>query len=337
MSVGEANWFDTLLDKTVILSYNRIGYALRQGSWRTDDLAVDLTGQVCLVTGANAGLGFTACEQLAQRGATVYMVARSQNKGEAAQQKIIAQTGNQNVHLEIADMSRLADVRSLVERFSEKSQRLDVLINNVGILPAERTLSVDGIEMTFATNILGSFVLTNLLIPLMKQSAPARIVMVSSGGMYARKLNADDLQFEQEPFDGVLAYAQTKRAQVILTELWAEKLAGSGVTINSMHPGWVKTPGLQSSLPTFSKIMNLTLRTPEQGVDTILWLAIALQLENVSGKFWFDRQVRETHKTNSTKSSATDHAKLWAECVRLGQLSEAEMAHVEHSTSKVAS
>ena len=119
-----------------------------------------------------------------------------------------------------------------------------------------------------------------------------------------------------------MAYAQSKRAQVILTELWAKKLAGTGVTVNAMHPGWVKTPGLQSSLPGFSKIMNFSLRTPDQGADTIVWLAVAPQLEAESGKFWFDRRARETHKTARTKSSTQDRQQLWAECMRLSGLSE---------------
>ncbi len=319
------NFFDNLLDKTVILSYNRLGYVCRQGMWHTSDLDVDLSGKVFLVTGANAGLGYTTTEQLAQRGATVYMVARNQAKGEASQAEIIQNTGNQNVHLEIADLSSLADVRALVKRLQQTTDRLDVLINNAGILPTARSLSTDGIEMTFATNVLGLFVLTNLLLPLIKNRAPARIIIVSSGGMYTRKLKVDDLQFEQEPFNGVLAYAQSKRAQVILTELWAEHLAGSGVTVNAMHPGWVKTPGLQSSLPTFSKLMNLSLRTPKQGADTIVWLAIAPHLETESGKFWFDRQIRETHKTNRTKSTVAEREKLWMECVRLSGLRPEEI------------
>ncbi|MEM7344276.1 MAG: SDR family oxidoreductase [Chloroflexota bacterium] len=319
-------FFDDFIDKTVFLSYNQIGYALRQKQWRASDLAVDLTGQVCLVTGANAGLGYTTTQQLAQRGATVYMVARNQAKGAAAQAEIIEQTGNPNVHLEIADLSRLSDIRALVERLQQAIPRLDILINNAGVLLEDRQLSADGFEMIFATNILGPFLLTNLLIPLMKKSAPARIISVSSGGMYTRKVNVDDLQFETEPFGGVIAYAQSKRAQVILTELWAERLAGSGVTANSMHPGWVRTPGLLGALPTFSSLMSRLLRTPEQGVDTIIWLAMAPHLETESGKFWFDRKVRPTHKTNQTKLSTEERAKLWQQCVELSGLTPSEMA-----------
>jgi NAD(P)-dependent dehydrogenase (short-subunit alcohol dehydrogenase family) len=250
------------------------------------------------------------------------MLVRNRSKGEKARSEISQTTGSNNLFLEIVDLSRLSDIRDFVERFQHRTDRLDVLINNAGVLLDERQESVDGIELTLATNIVGPFLLTRLLIPLLKQSAPARIIVVSSGGMYARKLNVDDLQFKQEAYSGVMAYAQTKRAQVILTELGAKRLAGSGVTINAMHPGWVKTPGLQTSLPLFSKLTNFSLRTPAQGADTIVWLAVAPHLVAESGKFWFDRRARETHKINRTKSSTAERQQLWAECVRLSGLDE---------------
>ena len=120
-----------------------------------------------------------------------------------------------------------------------------MLVNNAGALASERTLSVDGIELTFATNVLGPFLLTNLLLPLLEQSKPARIVNVSSGGMYTQRIHLDDLQMDHEEFDGPTAYARAKRAQVILTELWAERLQDTGVVVHAMHPGWVDTPGLE--------------------------------------------------------------------------------------------
>jgi NAD(P)-dependent dehydrogenase (short-subunit alcohol dehydrogenase family) len=317
MGEGWGHRFDDLLDQTIVLSYSKIGYIWRQRRWNPADLQVDLSGKVCLVTGANAGLGYATCQQLAQRGASVYMLVRSRRKGEAAQAALIRATGNRNIHLEIADLSSQADIRAFVARFRQREERLDVLVNNAGVLLAERQESVDGLELTFATNVLGTFLLTQLLFPLLQQSAPARVVVVSSGGMYGRKLNVADLQFSREPYSGVLAYAQTKRAQVILTELWAQQWPDRRVTVNAMHPGWVRTPGLQSSLPLFSKIMNVILRSPDQGVDTIVWLALAPHLAGESGQFWFDRRVRPTHKTKRTQSSAEDRQKFWAECVRL--------------------
>jgi dehydrogenase/reductase SDR family protein 12 len=309
--------FDTLLDKTVVLSYTRLGYTLRQAAWDSTDTDVDMTGQVCLVTGATSGLGLATAEGLARLGATVYMLARNEGKGQWVREGIIRRTGNENVHLESADLSSLASVREFGTRFLERERRLDVLINNAGVLLPGRELSVDGFELSFATNVLGPFLLTTLLIPLLKAGAPSRIINVSSGGMYAQKLDVGDLQFERKPFNGVTAYAQAKRAQVILTELWAEKLAGSGITVNAMHPGWADTPGVRTSIPRFHRLTRRSLRTPEQGADTIIWLAVAESVAGTSGRFWLDRRERGTHLLPGTQSSARDRQRLWDECVRL--------------------
>jgi dehydrogenase/reductase SDR family protein 12 len=320
MSRSLSRIFDTLLDRTILLSYTRIGYALRRGLWDASDLAVDMRGRTCIVTGANSGLGFVTVLRLAELGTSVTMIARNAVKGQSAQAEVIDQTGNPNVRLEVVDLSSLAAVRDFAARFLEREDRLDVLINNAGVLLPERQLSADGIELSFATNVLGPFLLTNLLLPLLEQNAPTRVVFVSSGGMYTQKLDVEDLQSERGGFNGTVAYAQHKRAQVILTELWAERQVGSGVTVNAMHPGWVDTPGVRRSLPTFWKVMRPFLRTPPQGADTIVWLAVAPNLASESGKFWFDRRERETHKFARTVSAPEDRQRLWDECVRLSGL-----------------
>jgi NAD(P)-dependent dehydrogenase (short-subunit alcohol dehydrogenase family) len=279
-----------------------------------------MTARTCIVTGANSGLGFATSVHLAELGASVIMIARDPVKGQQAVDEVIDRTNNPNVRLEVVDLGSLEAVRSFAGRLLEREHRLDVLLNNAGVLLSERQLSVDGLELSFATNVLGPFLLTNLLTPLLARSAPARIVFVSSGGMYTQKLDVDDLQSEQGEFNGTVAYAQHKRAQVILTELWAERLAGTGVTANVMHPGWVDTPGVRRSLPVFWKLMRPFLRTPEQGADTIVWLAAAPRLASESGRFWFDRRARKTHKLPRTVSSAQDRWRLWDECVRLGGL-----------------
>jgi NAD(P)-dependent dehydrogenase (short-subunit alcohol dehydrogenase family) len=312
--------FDTLLDSTVLLSYTRIGYALRQWMWHDADIDVDMTGKTCIVTGANSGLGFVTAQQLAALGASVTMVARNPARGQSARDEIIARTGNPNVYLDVVDLSSLAAVRHFATRFLDREKRLDVLVNNAGILLPQKKLSVDGIELSFATNVLGPFLLTNLLIPRLEQSAPARVIIVSSGGMYTQKLNIDDLLSEGKAFNGTVAYAQHKRAQVILTELWAKRLTESGVTVNAMHPGWVDTPGVSRSLPIFRKVMRPFLRTPTQGADTIIWLAVAPRLASESGKFWFDRRQRKTHKLARTISLPQDRQRLWDKCVRLSEL-----------------
>ena len=321
--------FDKLLDRTVVLSYTRLGYALRQGAWDATDVEVDMTGQVCLVTGATSGLGLATAESLARLGATVYMLARSEGKGRWAREGIVRRVGNDGVHLEYADLSSLASVREFGARFLEREDRLDVLINNAGVLLSEREQSIDGFELSFATNVLGPFLLTGLLIPLLEAGAPSRIINVSSGGMYTQKLDVEDLQFERKPFNGVTAYAQAKRAQVILTELWAEKLAGSGITVNAMHPGWADTPGVRTSIPRFHRFAKIALRTPEQGADTIIWLAVAESVASTSGRFWLDRRERVTHLLPGTQSSARDRQRLWEECVRLSGLAGETASHVE--------
>jgi NAD(P)-dependent dehydrogenase (short-subunit alcohol dehydrogenase family) len=314
--------FDTLLDRTILFSYSRLGYTLRQSTWDRADLEVDMTDQVCLVSGATSGLGLATSEGLARLGATVYMLVRNEAKGQRVREGLIRRTGNEKIYLELADLSSMTSVREFVHRFQEREDRLNVLVNNAGVLLSERGYSVDGFELSFATNVLGPFLLTGLLVPLLKADAPSRIINVSSGGMYAQKLDVADLQFERKPFNGVLAYAQAKRAQVVLTELWAEELASSGVTANAMHPGWADTPGVQASLPTFRRLTRAGLRTPEQGADTIIWLAAARSVADVSGKFWFDRQERPTHWLSRTQSTFRDRQRLWGECVRLSGLSD---------------
>ncbi len=154
----------------------------------------------------------------------MWLVVRSAERGQRARAGIAERSGNRDVHVGLCDLSDLQSVRQFAERFTAQADRLDVLVNNAGVLPPTRALSPDGIEVTFATNVLGPFLLTALLLPLLERSAPARIVNVSSGGMYTQRIRADDLQSERGEFDGPAAYARTKRAQVILTELWAQRL-----------------------------------------------------------------------------------------------------------------
>ena len=314
---------DTVLDATVVLSYGNTGYRFRQALlWDASDLKVDLTGKVCAITGANSGIGLAAALQFAQRGATVYLLARNLERGMAAQVRIREQAGHSRVYLEAIDLSSFASVHACADRVKRQTQRLDILINNAGDAFERREYSVDGIEQTFATNVLGPFVLTNALLPLLQAGAPARIINVSSGGMYLAKLDLKDLQYERKKYDELMAYAQSKRALMMLTELWAEELKPSGVTVNCMHPGWVDTPLLQTGLPAFRQSVRSILRTPGEGADTIVWLAAARQAESVAGRFWFDRRERAAHKIFLTRSSPADYRQLWTECVRLTQNSQ---------------
>lgn len=307
---------DTILDRTVVPGYTTAGYRLRRHMWDADDLR-PMDGKTVLVTGATSGLGLAAAEGFARLGAGIRLLVRSEERGERARAGVVAATGNRDVRVGVCDLSDLQDVRAFATRFAAEEPRLDVLVDNAGVLAPERVLSADGNELTLATNVLGPFLLTNLLIPLLTASAPARIVTVSSGGMYTQRLHVEDLQSTRGTFDGPTAYARTKRAQVILTELWAERLAGTGVVAHAMHPGWADTPGVASSLPRFHRIVGPLLRSAEEGADTIVWLGAAAEPGEHSGGFWHDRRQRPTHRVPWTRETPADRVRLWSECERL--------------------
>ena len=307
---------DTVLDRTVIGGYTNVGYRIRRRGWSTSELP-SLRGRVVMVTGATSGLGLAAAEGFARLGATVWLVVRSNARGEKARAAVLERSGNHAIHVGLCDLSDLQSVRQFAERFEAHAGRLDVLVNNAGVLTAERAISPDGIELTFATNVVGPFLLTNLLLPLLEGSAPARIINVSSGGMYTQPIRVDDLQSEHGEFDGPTAYARTKRAQVILTELWAQHLEDRGVVVHAMHPGWADTPGVKTSLPRFYRLTRPLLRTPEQGADTIVWLGAADEPGRSTGRFWHDRRPRPTYLLPWTRETQQGRERLWAQCVHL--------------------
>ncbi len=307
---------DTALDGTVVVGYTSVGYRIRSRGWSVSELP-RMDGRVVMVTGAGSGLGLAAAEGFARLGATVWMVVRSRPRGENARRAIVERSGNDDIHVAVCDLSKRTSIRRFAGRFPGQASRLDVLVNNAGVMTERRALSADGIELTLATNVLGPFLLTNLLIPLLQASAPARIINVSSGGMYTQRIRIDDLQSEAGEFDGPTAYARTKRAEVILTEIWARRLAGTGIVVHAMHPGWSDTPGVRSSLPRFYRVTRPLLRTPEQGADTIVWLGAAAEPALTSGRFWHDRRPRPTHRLPRTHETPEEAASLWAQCAEL--------------------
>jgi NAD(P)-dependent dehydrogenase (short-subunit alcohol dehydrogenase family) len=300
------------MSKLTVATFTNIGYLIH--ARRFEPIQADLSGRVAVVTGANAGLGLETSRRLAAYGAHVVMVGRNKDKLQKASESIEGTTS-----IAVADLSLLAEIRQLANRL--RQERVDILINNVGVLLPDRRVTEEGLEATFATDLAGHFLLTNLLLPRLVASAPARVINVSSGGMYSARIDPDDLQFERRPYTGTATYASAKRGQVILTEMWAERYPGLDVTFHSMHPGWARTEGVARSLPTFNTIMKPLLRTPEQGADTIVWLAVAEEPGETSGQFWFDRSVAPIHLTESTREAAEDRAQLWqrlTEAVDLG-------------------
>ncbi len=305
-----------MVDPFVVSSFDRTGYRIHSLRFQDRDLRVDLSGRRCLVTGANSGIGLATARSLAERGAEVTMLCRNPERGEAAATEVRRQTGNPHVAYEPLDVSDLRSVRSAAARFV--GRRLDVLVHNAGVLPAERIETPDGLELTFATHVAGPFLLTSLLRADLAKSTDGRVVFVSSGGMYTRRLEVRDPNWTRRPYDGVVAYAETKRAQVVLAELWAHALRNSRVVVNSMHPGWADTPAVESSLPRFHRITRAILRSPEQGADTVLWLAASRAARNWSGRFFFDREPRRTHWLPGTRESDADREALWRLCEEAG-------------------
>ncbi|CAI9116465.1 OLC1v1017612C1 [Oldenlandia corymbosa var. corymbosa] len=263
--------------------------------FNAEDMQAPIEGKNCVVTGANAGIGYATAEGLASRGANVYMVCRNKERGEAALSKIQEKTGNKNVYLEVCDISSISDIKAFASRFSSKDAPVHVLVNNAGVLENNRVTTPEGYELNFAVNALGTYTTTELMVPLLEKAAPdARVITVSSGGMYTAPLTKD-LQFSNGTFNGVEQYARNKRLQVALTEKWAETYKEKGISFYAMHPGWAETPGVATSLPSFSKSMSGKLRTSEEGADTIIWLALQPKEKLVSGAFYFDRAEAPKH------------------------------------------
>jgi len=250
-----------------------------------------MSGKMCIVTGANSGIGKETALGLAQMGARVVMVCRNAEKGKAALEEIRRESGSSQVDLLIADMSSQASVRALAEQIQQKYPRLDVLANNAGGAALARTLSADGIEMTLATNHLGPALLTLLLLDLLKASAPSRIVNVSSSEAQAARLDTNDLQFERRKYRGIAAYRQSKLLMNAFTFELARRLAGTGVTANCLHPGAVATniwnPDL---LPLIGGLIVAVVKpfllNSKQGAAVSLYLATSPEVAQVSGEYF---------------------------------------------------
>jgi NAD(P)-dependent dehydrogenase (short-subunit alcohol dehydrogenase family) len=219
-------------------------------------------------------------------------------------------------------MASLDSVRAAVERILASEPRLDVLIDNAGAIFRERTESPDGIEATLATMVVGPFALIAGLLQLLGRTGGARVISVTSGGMYFQPVRLYDLQWTTEPYDGTRAYARAKRAQVLLIREWARRIATSEVTFSAMHPGWADTPGLAASLPTFRRLMTPILRTPAEGADTIVWLATKASSAVASGRLYLDRRARPFDRIPGTRLTADERRQLWRAVAGLADVSD---------------
>lgn len=302
--------WDSLLEKSVVGSFTSVGHTIRSRQWDALNDA-DLEGRVVVITGATSGIGKQVATQMAHAGARLRLIARNERKVAELSEQLTASTGNSDVGYYLADLSLVANVLRVADEILSGEPTIDVLISNAVILPPERLLTAEGLELSHATNLVAPFALTNSLIPRLVESSPARIINVISGGMYTQGIHVADLNYELGEYRGSVAYARAKRGLMILTKLWAEQLADSGVTVNATHPGWVNTPGVKDSLPGFYKVMGPLLRSPEQGADTIMWLAGSPTVATASGKLWHDRKERSEYRLRNTRESATERAQLW--------------------------
>ena len=256
-----------------------------------------MDGKVCLITGATSGIGKATAVGLANMGASVVMVGRDRGRGEAALAEIKERSPNASVDLLLADLSSQEDIRRLAGEFKEAYPRLDVLINNAGVIRSKRVTTADGIEMTFAVNHLAYFLLTNLLLDALKASAPSRIVNVASGEQRNGSIDFDDLQGEKG-YKGAKAYSQSKLATVLFTYELARRLEGTGVSANCLHPGVVGTnlgSGVSGVFGFTVRALTPLMKSPEKGAETSVYLASSPEVEGLSGRYFVKKaEVRSS-------------------------------------------
>ncbi|XP_039272891.2 retinol dehydrogenase 14-like [Styela clava] len=283
---------------------------------------IKMTGKTVLITGANTGMGLATAIDMGKRGARVIMTSRNMDRGNEAKDTAVKESGSENIIVKQLDLSSMESIRVFADDINKTESKLDVLINNAGVMMCPQSKTKDGFEMQFGVNHLGHFLLTNLLLDLIKKSAPSRIVTVSSAAHYkylGAAIHWDDLNLEKN-YTPTTAYAQSKLMNVLFSRELSKRLEGTGVTSNSLEPGAVKTD-LQRHVgthenPTFmDRIMgwanSLTRRwwrTPEQGAQTQIYCAVAPELEGVTGKFFAN--CKQTGESNDAKRD--DFAKrLW--------------------------
>jgi NAD(P)-dependent dehydrogenase (short-subunit alcohol dehydrogenase family) len=280
-----------------------------------------MAGRICLVTGANAGIGKATAFGLANIGATVVMVCRSRDRGEVALAEIKQKSSNDSISLLVADLASQASIRKLAEDFRGQHPALHVLINNAGIIPRKRLVTEDGFETQFAVNHIAPFLLTNLLLDVLKSSAPARIVTVASDMHRGATIDFDDIQSERS-YSPTQVYARTKLANVLFTCELAKRLQGTKVTANCLHPGVVATNlladgmGIPRPLKSTTRLMGTS---PEKGAKTSIYLAVSPAVEGVSGRYFVRQKAVESSKTSYDENLAS---RLWRVSAELTGLSD---------------
>jgi dehydrogenase/reductase SDR family protein 12 len=308
---------DAALEFMVLPSFTRIGSTIRSriDSWQPLG-GYDLSGRTVVVTGATSGLGRAAATQLLACGAEVAIIGRDHGRLESTTRSLAETTGNHKIVPIVCDMGDLQQVEVAAATITNSLDGLDAVLHNAGVLMNHRTDNAAGVETTVAVHVVGPFAMTNHLLPALRQRKPGRVITMSSGGMYTAPLTVDRLQMDEATYRGTGQYALAKRAQVTLNEMWAKRLESTEVVFHAVHPGWADTPGVADSLPTFGRVMSPLLRTPEEGADTMTWLAADDTARSGSGEFWLDRRVRPIHGLALTRRSDTPERRqrLWEWC-----------------------
>jgi dehydrogenase/reductase SDR family protein 12 len=294
---------DTVLDRSVVLGYTKIGSGLRSLWWPADPRTGALATKRVLVTGATSGIGEAMAKSFAELGATVHLLGRNAEKVKHSAGRIRGEVPGAMVFEETCDVSDLDAVRAWTDDFNGRVDALHGLVHNAGAMPKERIVTAQGHETQLACHVLGPQLITDRLLTPLRDADGAQVVFVSSGGMYTAPLEVDDLESANGKYDGVRVYARTKRMQVVLADAWAERLAdersredhesATDVRVASMHPGWAGTPGVAESLPTFQKFAGPLLRDATGGADTAVWL-VATRPPSHAPHFWHDRAQRPT-------------------------------------------
>jgi dehydrogenase/reductase SDR family member 12 len=303
---------DTVLDRTVAPGFSRIGYDLRSRlpGWPPDPEPEVLRGKSALVTGGSSGLGYATAEGLARLGAAVHLVVRDEAKGGRAGARLRGEIPGAEITVWRCDVSDLDDVHRFTTEFTTASDSLDVVVHNAGVMPPSRTESAQGHELTMAVHVLGPLAMTEQLLPILR-GREARVIMVTSGGMYTQRLRDDDPEYLSGDYAGATAYARSKRAQIELLPALVDRWSPYAVQVYATHPGWADTPGIAESLPRFRRLTRPILRTAETGADTTVWLA-ASRPAPTAGGLWHDRQPRPTHLRTGTESRPEQVERIWA-------------------------